>query len=55
MFAICVHRRVIDGSGVGSAAWACSAWRSHVVCGCNLIATVHGKCGLSCMQKLWSA
>ena len=23
VFVICVHRRVVEGSGVGSAAWAC--------------------------------
>ena len=31
---ICVHRRVVEGIGMGSAAWECSAcscaWRSHV-------------------------
>ena len=25
VFAICVHRRVVEGSGVSNAAWACSA------------------------------
>ena len=43
VLAICVHRRVVEGSGVGRAGWVCSAcwcaWRSHVVIGCNLIAT----------------
>ena len=27
----------------------------NIVGGCNLIATEHGRCGLSGMQKLWSA
>ena len=27
----------MDGSGEGSAAWACSAWRGRVVCGYILI------------------
>ena len=40
----------MEGSGVGSAAWVCSAcytaWRSRVVGGCNLIATEHGRCVL---------
>ena len=50
----------MEGSRVGSAAWACSAcccaWslRVCVVDGSNLIAAEHGRCSLSCMQKLWS-
>ena len=37
-----------------SACWC--AWRvSCVLGGCNAIATKHGRYGLSCMQKLWSA
>ena len=47
VFVICSHRRVVEGSGVGGIA----CWRSHVVSGCNLIATEHGRCGLSCMQN----
>ena len=27
----------------------------YVVGGCNVVATEHGRYGLSCMQKLWSA
>ena len=56
-FVICVHRRVVVGSGVGIVlhAWVCStcwcAWRSHVVGGCHLIATEYGRCGLSCKRS----
>ena len=48
VFVICVHRRAMC-----SACWC--AWRSHVVDDCNLIATEHGRCDLSGMQKPWSA
>ena len=52
MFVSCVCRRIVEGSGVSS---ACCAWRvSYVVGGCNVVATEHGRYGLSSMQKLWS-
>ena len=51
---ICAHWRVVEGSNT---AWVCSvcwcAWRS-VAGGCNLIATDHGRRGLSYIKKLWS-
>ena len=53
------YLNIVEDIGVGTAAWVCSAcwcaWRNHVVDGCNLITTEHGRCGLSCIQKLWSA
>ena len=54
MIAGCVHRRVVQGSGVGSAGCVVhvdvhGAWVMHVVGGCNLIATEHAKYSLSCM------
>ena len=55
-----VHRRVIEGSGLGTAGCAVHvdvhALTVSGVVGCyNAVATEHGRYGLSCMQKLWSA
>ena len=48
VFVICGHRRVVEGSGVGSTAWACSAaWRSHVHC-CNLLLSMANVASLTC-------
>ena len=50
----------MEGCGLGGAGCVVHvdvhAWRVSCVVDCyNAIATEHGKCGLSCMQKLWSA
>ena len=54
---VCVHRRVVEGSGVGIVLHGCVVHVDEKLCmvNCNLIATKPGRCGLSCMQKLWSA
>ena len=53
-----VHRKVVEGSGVGSAGCVVHVevrcMESELCCGW-LHATEHGRYGLSCMQKLWSA
>ena len=41
----------MKGSGVVPCAWRVGC----AVSGCNAIATEHGRHGLSCMQKLWTA
>ena len=53
----CVHRRVVEGSGVGSAGCVVHVdmygeW--VVVGGCNLIATEHGMGCHICWRVLWS-
>ena len=55
-----VHWRVIEGSGLGSAGCVghidVHALRVSCVVDCyNAIASEHGRYGLSCTQKLWSA
>ena len=54
MFVSCVHSRVVEGSGVGSAECevhvVCMERVLYVVGGCNVVATTeHGRYDLSCM------
>ena len=57
----CVHRKFLEGSGVGSGGCVVHAcrcaweWVMLHVGGCNVVATEHGRCDLCCIQKLWSA
>ena len=46
----CVYRRVVEGSVVGSG--GCGVHADMHSCSYY---TEHGRYGLSCMQKLWSA
>ena len=53
MFVSCVHSRVVEGSWEGIAGLWCMLMESmYVVGGCNVVAIEHGRCSLSCMQKL---
>ena len=50
----CVHRRVVEGSGVHSAGCVCMLMCivNYIVGGCNLFATEHGRCGLFCHVRV---
>ena len=41
----------MEGSGVGNAVCIVHVDVSYVVGGCNVVATEHGRYGLSCMQS----
>ena len=55
VFVSCVHRRVLEGSGVG-VEYMLMCIESELCCGwlqCSCY-TEHGRYGLSCMLRLWS-
>ena len=52
-----VHRRVVEGSGVGSVGLLCILMfmESELFVTGNVITTEYGRYSLSCIQKQWSA